>query len=77
MLFFKKRLKTNKDLEKHISDHETILCNVCNKDISKENFQNHKSMHENHKKQMKALEKGKVVKTKMKTKTTGYNVFVK
>jgi hypothetical protein len=34
-------------------------------------------MHENHKKQLKALEKGKVKRTVTKTKTTGYNVFVK
>ena len=34
-------------------------------------------MHENYEKQLKALEMGKVKRTVTKTKTTGYNVFVK
>ena len=75
--FCKKRVKTNEELQKHMDNHETLKCNVCNKDISKEDHTNHKLMHENHEKQMRALGKGKVVKTKTKAKTTGYNVFVK
>lgn len=75
--FCKKRLKTDEELEKHLEDHETIKCNVCSKDISKEEHHSHRAMHENHQKQMKALEKGKVVKTKTKSKITGYNIFVK
>ena len=59
-----------------MNNHETLECNVCNKYITKEDHPNHKLMHENPKKPMKALGKGKVVKTKKKAKTTGYNVFV-
>ena len=75
--FCKKRMKNNEHLENHMKDHETIKCIVCSKDISKEDYNNHRVMHENHQKQMKALDKGKVVKTKSKSKTTGYNVYVK
>ena len=60
-----------------MNNHETLECNLCNKYIPKEDHPNHKLMHENHKKQMKALGKGKVVKTKTKAKTSGQNVFVK
>ena len=49
-----------------MKNHQTIECNVCNKDIPKEYHPIQKLMHENHKKQMKALGKGKVVKTKAK-----------
>ena len=50
---------------------------MCGKDVLSKDKRNHENMHDKHKKQLKGLAKGKVTKTRTKTKTTGYNVFVK
>ena len=74
----KKRFVTEAELQEHIAKkHTTYNCTVCRKEIPSEERASHENMHEKHKKQLKGLEKGKVTKAKKKTKTTGYNVFVK
>ena len=74
----KKMFVTENDLEEHTREkHTTFRCSVCLKDVPTKDKVSHENMHDKHMKQVKAMEKGKVVKTKSKTKTTGYNVFVK
>ena len=74
----KKRFVTEEELEEHTrKKHTTHKCDICHKEILDDEKASHENMHEKHKKQLKGLEKGKVTKSKKKTKTTGYNVFVK
>lgn len=73
----KKRLVTAEELVKHMEGHATFGCTTCGKDVLEVDKEKHENMHKNHKKQLKALDKGKVTKSKTKSKPSGYNVFVK
>ena len=73
----KKSFKTDIDLNEHIKVHTTYTCKVCNKEELVENKEKHENMHKKHKLQLKALGKGKVSKSTVKSKMTGYNLFVK
>ena len=61
----------------HMKKHEKVTCEICKKDVSKDEEEDHAKMHKNYDLFGKALKKGKVTKEKKKVKVSAYNIFVK